>query len=152
MEMKEKVERLSQLRHLRREVNDLSQRIAELELAAQGGVGHVTGLPWGKARRDRVGDMAAKLADLRDVLDARRTRCMELLGELYAFIDDIDDSLTRQIMTYRYIDGDSWQVVARRIGESDEQYPRRIHNRYLLGRQCPLPQADAPNGTNSGAQ
>ena len=49
----------------------------------------------------------------------------------------IDDSLMRQIMTYRYIDGDTWQMIAARIGEWDEQYPRRLHNRYLAGHALP---------------
>lgn len=131
MDVKEKIEALNQLKYLRREVDMLSQRIAELELAAQGGVGRITGMPRRAAARDRTGECAVRITALWDRLEARRTRCMELLGALYAFIDDIDDSLTRQIITYRYIDGETWQRVARRIGEADEQYPRRIHNRFL---------------------
>ena len=131
MEMREKVARLEQLKDLRREVDLLSQRIAELELAAQGGAGRITGMPRGGRRWDRMGDYAAKIADLWDRLEARRWRCMELLGALYAFIDDIGDSLLRQIFTYRYIDGETWQRIAFLIGDSDEQFPRRLHNRYL---------------------
>ena len=137
MEVREKVRCLEQLRHLRGEVDMLSQRIAELELAAQGGTGRITGMPRSTRRRDRTGEIAVKLALLWDRLEARRARCLDLLGALYAFIDDIDDSLMRQIMTYRYIDGETWQGVAERIGEKDEQYPRRIHNRYLAGKKVP---------------
>ena len=78
-----------------------------------------------------------KLTLLWEKLESRRERCLDLLGELYAFIDDIDDSLLRQIFTYRYIDGESWRVVAEHIGEKDEQYPRRLHNRYLAGKKVP---------------
>ena len=137
MDVKEKARDLEQLRYLKGEVDLLSQRIAELELAAQGGEGRVTGLPGGPRRGMGTGPAAEKLAALWDRLERRRTRCLDLLGALYAFIDDIDDSLVRQIMTYRYIDGDTWQAVAIRIGERDEQYPRRIHNRYLAGREVP---------------
>lgn len=128
MEIREKVARLEQLKHLRREVDALSQRVAELERAARGGEGRVTGLP---RRRDPAGDDTARLAELRDRLADRRTRCMEELGRLYAFIDDIPDSFTRQIFTCRYIDGDTWQRVAFRVGNTDEQIPRKYHNRYL---------------------
>ena len=127
MEVREKVRRLEQLRHLRREVDLLSQRIAELELTARGASGRVTGMPRTALPKDADG----RLARLRDRLEDRRQRCLDLLGALYAFIDDIDDSLMRQIVTYRYIDGDTWQAVAIRIGERDEQYPRRLHNRFL---------------------
>ena len=139
MDMREKVRALEQLRWLRGEVDGLSQRIAELELAAQGGVGRITGMPGRGRLRDRTGEYAARIADLWDRLEARRTRCMEELGALYAFIDDIDDSLLRQIFTYRYIDGETWQAVAVRIGETDEQYPRRLHNRYLARAKPRLP-------------
>ena len=131
MQMKDMIGRLSQLQYLKGEIDDLSQRIAELELAAQGGVGRVTGMPRGTARWDRTGDYAAKLADLADRLEARRGRCMDLLGALYDFIDGVEDSRMRQILTYRYVDGESWQQVAFKIGEVDEQYPRRLHNRFL---------------------
>ena len=131
MTLKEKVAALGQLTQLRREVDLLSQRIAELELAAQGGAGRVTGMPRGTARWDRTGDYAAKLADLADRLEARRGRCMDLLGALYDFIDGVEDSRMRQILTYRYVDGESWRCIAGYIGERDEQYPRRLHNRFL---------------------
>lgn len=139
MNLREKVRQLEQLGALRREVDMLSQRIAELELAAQGGVGRITGMPRAARRWDRTGDYAVKIAALWDRLEARRLRCMELLGALYAFIDGIDDSLLRQVFTYRYIDGDTWQQVAVRIGDFDEQYPRRMHNRYLERHEIAFP-------------
>lgn len=138
MDVKQKVKRLSQLRHLQGEVDLLSQRIAELELAAQGGEGRVTGLPG----RPPKGCEAA-LTALWHRLEARRARCLELLGALYAFIDDIDDSLMRQIMIYRYVDGRSWQSVAGKIGEAYEEYPRRLHDRFLRDTDlCPGPEFD----------
>lgn len=126
MDAKDKAARLGQLRHLRGEVNLLSQHMAELELALQGGEGHVTGLP-GRPPKGCAGRYKA----LWRRLDARRDHCLTLLGALYDFIDGIDDSRMRQIMTYRYIDGLTWQGVAASIGERDEQFPRRLHNRFL---------------------
>jgi len=35
------------------------------------------------------------------------------------------------ILTYRYISGLTWQQIAFNIGEHDEQYPRRKHNKFL---------------------
>ena len=129
--MKKLVERLNQLRYLKREVDELSQRIAQLELEAQGGSGRISGMPRSHRLDDRVAQAAASIADLRDRMEERRLDCMVELGRLYAFIDDADDSLIRQILAARYIDGLSWQRIAMRIGEGDEQVPRRLHNRYL---------------------
>ena len=50
------------------------------------------------------------------------------------FICNIEDSETRRIFRYRYIEGNSkpsWQWIAFKIGHHDEQYPRRKHNRFL---------------------
>lgn len=131
MEMKDWVRRLEQLRHLKREVDDLSQRIAQLELEAQGGVGRISGLPKGSGRVDRMAEAAVMIADVRDRMERRRLDCMEELGRLYAFVDGVEDSQMRLILCARYIDGRSWQDVAWRIGETDEQVPRRLHNRFL---------------------
>ena len=60
-----------------------------------------------------------------------------------SFIDSISDSLTRRIFEYRYLVGDkiiSWQRIAFKIGESNEQYPRRIHNKYL--KKCKFDEND----------
>ena len=133
-ELNNAMEQLGQLRHLRAETEMLSARIGELEMAAQGGVLRITGMPRGMRRGDRVADCAARLADMRALLTERRLRCLDELARLYAYIEAIDDSLIRQIFTYRYVDGLTWQQVARALGETDEQYPRRLHNRYLRER------------------
>lgn len=121
MQNNEWVKRLSQLRDMQREVDELSQRLAQLELDECGRV-----LAPGLAARAE-----AAIDDVRARMDARRVDCMEELGRLYAFIDDIPDSFLRRIFTFRYIDGLSWQQVAFRIGEHDEQYPRKLHNKYV---------------------
>lgn len=133
MTYQDQVRKLEQLRSLRREVDLCSQRIAELERAAASGRGRITGMPNCAAKWDKGDPCTAKLAALAEGLEARRLRCMELLGELYDFIDGVEDSRMRLILTCRYIDGDSWQRVAFRIGETDEQYPRRLHRRFLEG-------------------
>lgn len=110
--------RLSRLNDMKQEVDELSQRIARLEREPESG-----------GDRARFGaERAAAIARM----DVRRADCMEELGRLYAFIDDIPDSRLRRIFSFRYIDGLTWRQIAFRIGEYDEQYPRRLHDRYLL--------------------
>ena len=47
------------------------------------------------------------------------------------FIQSVEDSQMRIILTLRYVQGFSWQKIAYAIGEHDEQYPRRKHNAFL---------------------
>ena len=148
MEMKDMIERLSQLRHLKREVDELSQRIGELEERAMGGSARPMGMLRSGRLDDRVARAAASLADLRDRMARRRLDCLEELGRLYAFIDDLPDSQLMQIFAARYIDGLSWQNVARRIGETDEQVPRRLHNRALRKKIAEMAKFDEKDENN----
>lgn len=129
MVFEEMVQRLSALTALKREIDDLSQRIADLEWKAQGCKGRIRGLP------EKQPEAAARLreaaAAAREKMEARRLESMVELGRLYALIDDVPDAQLRLILTARYIDGMTWQQVAFKIGEYDEQVPRRIHNRAL---------------------
>lgn len=120
MRNNEWVQRLSQLRDMRREVDELSQRIAKIEIAR-----------CGRVFAPGIGRGLAGLEDAQARMEARRLDCMEELGRLYAFIDDLPESRLRRIFSFRYIDGLTWLQVAYRIGEYDEQYPRKIHDRFL---------------------
>jgi hypothetical protein len=53
-------------------------------------------------------------------------KCFYELNRLNRFIYSVEDSEMRQILTYKYISGLTWQQI-------DEQYPRRKHNRFLEG-------------------
>ena len=117
MDIKNKIVRLRQLSLWKREVDALSQQIAALQA-------------W-RGETDGDAEEAQALDRLLHRLAWRRSDCMEGIGALYEFIDDVEDSRMRQILTGRYIEGLSWQQVARSIGEKDEQYPRRLHNRFL---------------------
>ena len=129
MEFKDMVERLSQVTALKREIDDLSQRIATLEWEARGCRGRISGLP--RPRAETESAIAAKAEALRAKMDARRLERMNELGNLYAFIDDIPNARLRLIFSLRYLDGLTWQQIAFKIGEYDEQIPRRLHNQAL---------------------
>ena len=178
MDVRQKVAQLKQLRYLKGEVIVLSQRLerleAEIERAGRARwrgrpvVEHgarlvvlrerIARLEWRiernsqSRRRGRSSEaFGARLIALRRRLVFRRNCCMAQLEALCAFIDQIDDSRMRQIMVGRYIDGITWKEVAARIGERDEQYPRRLHNRFLAS--SALPEALAGCGrARGGAQ
>ena len=78
---------------------------------------------------ERIGALA-QLKELKNEIAENLKSCNAQI-ELYAFIDDVEDSRLRLILSARYIDGLSWQAIAFRIGETDEQVPRRLHNRLI---------------------
>lgn len=62
----------------------------------------------------------------------RKEKLLELQDEVNNFIDGIEDSLVRQIITLRYIEGLNWYEVSDRIGEnSTSESVRKIAERYI---------------------
>jgi hypothetical protein len=122
---------LSQLYYLNREIEQLKNRIVELECVATSTSSRITGMPHASGISDKVGRYAAEIADLKELLDLNLKKCFYELNRLNRYIESIENSEMRMILSLRYINGLSWQQVAFSIGEHDEQYPRRKHNKFL---------------------
>nr|DAN00936.1 MAG TPA: Protein of unknown function (DUF722) [Caudoviricetes sp.] len=122
---------LSQLYYLKKEIKEQQRRLAELEAVAINCSTEITGLPTGKGISDKIGNYAAQIADLKALLDLNLKKCFYELNRIDRFIQSVEDSQIRIILTLRYIQGLSWQKIAYAIGEHDEQYPRRKHNTFL---------------------
>ena len=115
-----------ELPHLQREVKLLQGQLERLRRAQE---------RW-TMRRPREGEfvqeeIGTEMRELERRLQATVREYLMRVEEGYAFLGEVEDSQMRQIMTLRYVYGYTWQRVAFEIGETDEQYPRRKHNRYL---------------------
>lgn len=66
--------------------------------------------------RDAVWEDRKQLIDLRRDLQKKRDERNAEYDRLTRYIQSVDDSLIRQIMTYRFVNGASWRKTARRIG------------------------------------
>lgn len=107
---------LSQLYHLNREIEMDKRRLQELELKALPGSQKLTGMPRTPGVPDPVGDCAAEIADLRGIIEAKHNQCLYERNRLERYIAGIDDSLLRQIFTYRFVNGLAWEQVAACVG------------------------------------
>ena len=72
-----------------------------------------------------------QLEAIRKQYEQACSRCLAEIQQIEAFLQSIPDSRLRLIFAKRYLEGKSWQAVAFAIGHYDEQYPRKLHNRYL---------------------
>ena len=107
---------LSQLYYLNWEIEMDQRRLRELEAKALPGAQVITGMPHGSGVSDVVGRYAAEIADLRGIIEAKHQQCLYERSRLERYIAGIDDSLLRQIFTYRFINGLPWHQVAACIG------------------------------------
>lgn len=123
---------LSQLYYLNREIEMDQHRLRELELKALPGAQVITGMPHGSSVADIVGRYAAEIADLRGIIEAKHQQCLYERSRLERYIAGIDDSLLRQIFTYRFVNGLPWLQVAACIGGNNTADSVRVAcNRYI---------------------
>lgn len=123
---------LSQLYYLNREIEDLKFKISELEAKATDTSVKTTGMPHSAGAGDKIGRAVAELDYYRAKLTDRLERCRIELIRLNDYISACPDSLTRQILTYRFVNGLSWNQVAANVGMSATEYSvKHIAYRYI---------------------
>lgn len=126
---------LSQLYYLRREIASDRERLAKLEAAATVVSPNSSGMPGGRGKASDKTALAAEIADLRALIRRKIHRGEDELLRLMSFIDGIDDSLTRQIFTARFVDGLSWTAVSARVGgDNTPDSVKKICYRFLAGK------------------
>ena len=126
------IRELSQLYYLNREIEMDRQRLEELETKMQPGAQALTGMPGGGLPSDRTGRYAVEIADLRGIIEAKHKQCLYERSRLERYIADIDDALTRQVFTYRFVNGLSWfQVACCCGGDCTADGVRMLCKRYL---------------------
>lgn len=116
---------LSQLYYLNREIEQEKTRIRELEDAATNTAAKITGLPHTGSISDNTA-IAAQIADCRTIVEAKQQAAVAEYNRLCRYIAGIDDSLMRQIISLRFINGLSWRQVAFHVGGGNTEDGVRI--------------------------
>lgn len=123
---------LSQLYYLKKEIKEQQRRLSELETLATNCTSKITGLPNGQGVSDKIGSYATEIADLKALMDLNLKKCFYELNRLDRFIQSVEDSEMRIILTLRYSQGLSWQQIAQNMGViGDGSTERKKHNRFL---------------------
>jgi DNA repair ATPase RecN len=131
---------LSQLRYLSSEIELLRKQIEDAEYAIEKASDVVSGSnrEWPYEPRKfhvegvAVPDYEDKVRRLKRKLERRTEELIDKREELEEYIATIPDSLIRQILTLRYVNGLSWAQVAAHIGGGNTaDSVRMAHNRFL---------------------
>ena len=125
------IRELSQLYYLNREISDLKLKIAEIEAKATDTSVKITGMPHAPTAGDKIGKLIAELDYYKSTLNNRLEQCRLELIRLNDYISKCDDSLTRQILTYGFVNGLPWTQVAASIGGTSEYAVKKTAYRYI---------------------
>jgi len=131
---------LQQYRHLKSEIEELKKRIENIEcfrygdIVADSVVGSSTTFPYTQhtiviTGEDTSYDLQVK--KLQAELNKRLRGLIYTERKISSFLESIKDSEIRRMINLRYVEGLTWQQIANRIGESDEQYPRKKVKRFM---------------------
>lgn len=131
-------EELSRLYNLNREIEQDKQRLDELRAAATDTSAKITGLPHVGSIADKTA-LAAEIADTVSIIEAKQRMCIAEYNRLCRYIASIDDSLVRQIISLRFINGLSWRQVSNHVGGANtEESVKKIFYRFLRkSKSCP---------------
>ena len=122
---------LSQLYHLNHEIEQDKWRLRELEAAATNANSRISGMPHITGISDKT-SLAVEIAYLRGITEAKIQQLYYEYNRLIDYINGINDSYIRQIMTLRYINGLSWRQISFSVGgKNTENGVRMVCERYF---------------------
>ena len=133
-------QKLKQVRYLKREIKLLQEQILTLEseIVTDKVTGSDPEHPWTERHyiiKGLPGERNEKLLRLRDRLERRKSDLQDLRAEIFEWVEGIEDSLLRQVIILRHVNGLSWRQVAREIGGGNTaDGVRMLHDRYFEGR------------------
>ena len=135
---------LSQIYWLNREVDMWQRELDRMENQSLAKGQEITGLPSGSRTSDKVGNLAVKKEEIREIINELLERADEERIKILRYIRGLDDSLIRQIIFYRCIALLPWKTVAQEVGgDNTAESVRKAMERFLQkNKSCPDMSAD----------
>lgn len=124
---------LSQLYWLKKEIAMDEERLQRLsEKAASPTSPNYSGMNVsGGPQNIRLEEYVCEIIDLRAIIMKKREQCIYEQSRLERYIANIDDSLTRQIFTLRFVECLSWGNIVMQLGGGNIDSVRQTVYRYL---------------------
>lgn len=123
---------LTRLRFLKKEIAENQRQLRELENAAYQCTAPPTNTPAVGGYADKSGNLAASIADKKDVLAQQIQQAWDEYERLSRYIASVEDPQMRLILALRYVDGLTWRQTALQIGgKNTADGVRKKHDRFL---------------------
>lgn len=117
---------------LRQQLENDREMLAALEAAAGPRTQLLDGMPHTLGVGDPVSYLAVEIADMRETITRREAAVARSEMAVKAYIQTIEDSLTRMIFRLRFIRGMTWKEVAAAVGgRNTENGVKNVCYRYV---------------------
>ena len=123
-------EELKQIYYLNKEVKMWQKELERLQYMSLIKGQQITGMPHVPGVSDKVGDLAATMADIETIIRGKLAEIQMQRKRIIEYINSIDDSLLRQIMFLRNVSCMSWNQIANELG-SNENCVKQIYSRHF---------------------
>lgn len=104
--------------------------LQEQETRAAKTTAALTGMPGGKSLNDKIPAAVERILALQDELLKQVDECNSCRKDVGFVIDAIEDTRLQTIFRYRYILGETWEVIAESLNLSSK-WVRKLHEDYL---------------------
>lgn len=126
---------LRRARNVDRRIDEATERVERVRARLEAGrLSRITGQPRGGAQ-DWT-ETADRLIEMERDVNARIREMCRLKRLAQEAIDRVDEARLREVLELYYIDGYSWDAVAKRMG-IDKRWMFRLHGRALLQVKVP---------------
>lgn len=125
---------LKQIAKLKTEIETIKKQIESLGdiLLMDKVKGSSCHFPYTERSFTIVGADTSKADRLQRKLNRKIDSLIDLIDEINGYIDNIPDSLTRQVISLKYVNGMTWEQVAASIGyKVTPESARKISERFL---------------------
>ena len=102
----------------------------------------------GGGNRDKIGDPAAKIADLRSKLEQQRAYYINLQDEADELLNKLQNNVHYTILYRRYMLGNEWDVIAAEIGKG-VRWTQSLHGYALVAFADLLAEKYTPEAGNA---
>lgn len=123
-------EELKQIYYINKEIKMWQRELDRLQCKSLIGSQNLDGMPKGSGKSDKVADLAVNKAEIEEIINGKLAEIQVQRKRIMNYINNIDDSLLRQIMFLRNVSCMNWNQVARELN-STENCVKQIYSRHF---------------------
>lgn len=106
------IKELKELRQLKFEIQAIEDSIIEIREMLEAVTADLSEPSSGKGAGDKISVLVAKLVDLEKKLRNTKVKRLRQIERIFNWISDIEDPLIKSIIVDRYVNANSWVVIA----------------------------------------